>query len=157
METSDWAWVWMVLAAGALIGEMMTPGSFFLLPFAIGAGVATVAAFADGSVAMQWVLFLGVSALGSIALIPLRRRLDATPAVDGIGARRLVNQQATVLDAISAGPDGIGSIRVGREEWRAVSAGSDAIEAGATVVVVEVRGTSAVVIPDPSSPHGGTP
>lgn len=32
----------MVTCVGFLVGEMFRPGSFFLLPFALGAGIASV-------------------------------------------------------------------------------------------------------------------
>ena len=41
----DWRWVWIIATAVFAIGELTSPGSFFMLPFAIGALVATVLAF----------------------------------------------------------------------------------------------------------------
>lgn len=142
-----WRWVWLVAIGVFGVGEALIAGAFFLLPFAIGATFATIAAFAGASVAVQWALFVGVSAISAASLIPLRRRLDRTEVPSGVGSRRLIGQEATVLQAIAAGPGETGEVRVGRENWRAESAEHAAIATGATVVVTDVRGTAVVVRP----------
>lgn len=154
-DPDTWAWVWLLATGAFVVGEMLTPGSFFLLPFAVGALVACVAAFAGAGLVVQWILFLAVTAVASYAFIPLRRRLDRTETnADGIGARRLVHQPAVVLRAIPPGPDSMGMVRVGREEWRALSEDHVGIPEGATVHVVEVRGTGVVVSTNVPTPGG---
>jgi membrane protein implicated in regulation of membrane protease activity len=145
----------MVVAVLFLLGEMATPGSFFMLPFAAGAVVACVTAFAGGGIGLQWLLFVVVSGAASAALIPLRRRLDVDEPVDGVGSRRMLNQEAVVTSAVAPGPSGVGRVKVGSEEWRAESATRVGIPVGAVVRVVEVRGTSVVVAPE-ASVAGGT-
>ena len=149
----------MAVGAAFVVGEMLTPGSFFLLPFGVGAIVACVVAFAGGGIGLQWLSFLVVSAAASAALVPLRRRLDRQEPVDGIGARRLLNQQAVVIRAVEAGVDGVGRVRIGREEWRAESANRVGIPEGAVVTVVDVRGTGVVVrvVPSVQHPESSTP
>ena len=156
-DPESWRWVWLLVVALCLIGEMLTPGSFFLLPFAIGAFAACTAAFLDADVGVQWVLFVLVSAGSSAAFIPLRRRLDREEPVDGIGARRLLNQEAVVIRPVAPGPDGVGQVRIGREEWRAESINRVGIPEGAVVRVVEVRGTGVVVTPVRSTSQGAIP
>lgn len=153
-DPESWRWVWLIATGGFLIGEMATPGSFFLLPFAAGALVAFLSSFVGAGVVVQWLLFLGVSAAASAAFIPLRNRLDEVEPTDGIGSRRLLNQQAVVLRAIEPGPTGLGMVRVGREEWRAQSADHTGIPEGATVHVVEVLGTAVVVSGTPMPAKG---
>ena len=155
-DPESWRWVWLIVVALCLIGEMLTPGSFFLLPFAIGALAACIAAFLDVPTGVQWVLFVIVSAGTSAAFIPLRHRLDRDEPVDGIGARRLLNQEAVVIRPVAPGPDGVGRVLIGREEWRAESANRVGIPEGAVVKVIEVRGTGVVVVPVPSSHQGVT-
>ena len=142
-----WRWIW--LGAGVLfaLGELALAGTFFLLPFALGALVAAVLAFAGVPVPVEWLAFVGVSAVASLGFIPLRRRLDRDDESGsaGIGARRLVGQPALVIDAIDAGPHGRGTVRIGREEWRAETADGRAVEVGAVVPVIEMRGTGVVV------------
>lgn len=147
----------MVVGVAFILGEMTTPGSFFLLPFAVGAVVACVVAFADGGIGLQWLLFVVVSAIASVALIPLRRKLDLEEPTDGVGARRLLNQQAVVTSAVESGPNGVGRVQLGREEWRAESATRVGIPVGAVVKVIEVRGTCVVVAPGASAAGGRNP
>lgn len=137
----------MLVAGGFATAEIFIAGTFFMLPFAAGALAASVAAFAGAGIAVQWILFLVVSIVGAVALIPLRRRLDADGTSDGIGARRLIGAEAVLLQGISAGPTGVGEARIGREDWRAESSDRSAIVEGTAVRVVDVRGTSVVVVP----------
>jgi membrane protein implicated in regulation of membrane protease activity len=146
----------MVVAAAFFVGEMATAGTFFMLPFAIGAVVACVVAFAGGGIGIQWLLFVGASAAAFAAFIPLRRRLDVEEPLDGVGARRLLNQPAVVTRAVDPGPNGVGRVQVGREEWRAESATRVGIPVGAVVKVIEVRGTSVVVAAGASTVEGMT-
>jgi len=145
----------MVAAVVFLVGEIASPGSFFLLPFAVGAAVAAVLAFADVGLAWQWLTFVGLSAAFVAGLRPLARRLDTGSPANGIGARRLIGEVGTILEAIDGHGDQ-GQVRVHREEWRADSVDGSAIAEGTQVRVVEVRGTRIVVWPvdrpDPGVP-----
>jgi membrane protein implicated in regulation of membrane protease activity len=156
MDDDVWRWVWLLAAVGFMIGEIAVAGTFFLLPFGIGALAAAVTGFAGGSVPLQWVLFLGVSTASIAALYPLRKRFDRSENQDGIGARRLIGQAGVVLQGVPAGPDESGLVRVGREEWRAQSTDGSSIAPGTTVKIVEVRGTRVVVHPV-SAPSLGAP
>jgi membrane protein implicated in regulation of membrane protease activity len=143
-DTESWQWLWLVAAFIFAVGEILTPGSFILLPFAIGALLATVAAFADVPVAVEWLLFITASTAGLFGLRPLARRLDASVQDDGVGSRRLLGAEGTVLKEIPGQGD-LGLVRVGREEWRADSTTGAPIPAGALVRVADVRGTHVVV------------
>jgi membrane protein implicated in regulation of membrane protease activity len=145
-----WRWIWLAAAMAFTVGEMATAGSFFLLPFGLGALVASILAFVGVDVGWTWVAFIGVSGIGLAALYPLRKRLDRGEPQDGIGARRLLGQAAAVLEVIPGGPAETGLVRVGREEWRAESLDGQPIAAGTLVKVVEVRGTRVVVYPQPA-------
>jgi membrane protein implicated in regulation of membrane protease activity len=141
-----WRWVWLAAAAGFAVGEIAVAGSFFLLPFAGGALVAALVAFAGGPVALGWLAFLVVSALAVGVLRPLARRLDQAPT-QAIGATRWVGRQGYVLRDIPSGPGATGLIRLDREEWRAESLMGVPIRAGSTVLVSRVDGTRLVVLP----------
>jgi membrane protein implicated in regulation of membrane protease activity len=142
-EPETWRWVWLGAAVLFGIGEMATPGAFFLAPFGIGAVVAAALAFADAALGVQWAAFVGVSLVALIALRPLARRLDRDGASDGVGSRRLIGKDGTVLEAIE--PDHLGLVRVEREEWRAESADRGAVPVGARVLITEVQGTRVIV------------
>jgi len=154
-DPEQWRWIWMIAALAFLVGEMATPGSFFLLPFAIGAGVAAVLAFADVGLAWQWLVFVALSGAFAAALRPLARRLDVDTPTDGIGARRLIGAVGTIVEPLDGHGDH-GRVRIQREEWRAESVDGSAIPADTAVRVVDVRGTRVVVwpvdAPDPAVP-----
>lgn len=145
-DPESWRWVWLLAALAFLVGEMATPGSFVLLPFAVGAVLAAALGFLDVSVAVEWAVFLAGSAGTLIALRPLSRRLDMSLADDGVGARRLLGQQALVISDIPGSGD-LGLVRVDREDWRAESTNGAPIPSGTPVRVADVRGTRVVVAP----------
>ena len=143
-----WRWIWLVATALFVVGEVGTGGSLFLLPFAIGAFVAALLAFAGVGVLWEWVAFIGDQRrLRCVATNSLRKRLDFDTPQDGIGARRMLGQAGRVVRELPGGPDGAGSVMVGREEWRAESLDGSPIPEGAFVKVVEVRGTRLIVHP----------
>ena len=148
----QWRWIWLVAAVTFGIGEMALAGSFFLAPFAIGAGVAAALAFFGVDVTIEWAAFVAVSGSAFLALRPLARRLDAAGPVHGIGSHRQLGQRAHVLEAIT-GEHEHGLVMLGGERWRAESLDGGAIPIGATVVVEAVSGTRLVVraVPDPAS------
>jgi membrane protein implicated in regulation of membrane protease activity len=158
MEDPDmWRWIWLAAVGVFAIGEIAIAGSFFLAPFAIGAVAGAIVAFAGGSVAVQWLAFVAVSGVAAVSLVPLRRRLDRVEPQTGFGSQRLLGQHAEVLIAIPGAPGDTGTVRLGREEWRAESADRVPIAAGSVVKVVDVRGTSVVVRTEPlnAPPLGG--
>lgn len=146
MDVEIWRWIWLASAVAFVIGELLTAGSLFLLPFGVGAGAAAVLAFLDASVGTQWVAFLLISIATFAALRPVARRLEAqTPLQSGVGASRWVGKIGVVLADIPAGRTSSGTIRVDREEWRAESAEGTTIPVGTTVKVIDVTGTRLVV------------
>lgn len=144
-EVNDpmWRWLWTGLALVMGIGEIFTAG-FFLLPFAIGAGVAALLAWLGVGVLAQWLAFFGVSV---IALAYLRRYISAQDdaEVPRVGANRWVGAEGVVLEEIDP-LAARGLVRVEGEEWRATTEG-ERLPAGTLVVVTEVRGARLVVRP----------
>jgi membrane protein implicated in regulation of membrane protease activity len=140
----SWRWVWLAAAVLFGIGEMSTPGSFFLLPFALGAVVAAVLAFSDVAIVAQWGAFVAISFGSLVALRPLARRLDIGGPSEGIGSRRLIGREGVMLRGIDA-PGELGLVRIDREEWRAESTDGSLIPEGAVVRVADVQGTRVVV------------
>lgn len=145
-EPETWRWIWLGAALLFAVGEMATPGAFFMAPFAVGALVAAILAFAGASVAAEWLAFVVVSIVTFAALRPLARRLDRdVTASDGVGSRRLIGRSGMVLEPIE--PGHMGLVRIDREEWRAESAERSAVPAGAQVRVTQVEGTRVIVVP----------
>jgi membrane protein implicated in regulation of membrane protease activity len=151
MESPElWRWIWLLAAVVFGVGEMASPGTFFMLPFAVGAAVASLLAFLDLGLGVQWAAFLVVSLVILAALRPIARRLDRNEPTEGIGAKRLIGQPAHVLEDIPGGSHELGLVRIHREEWRAESVDGAPVASGATVRVVDVRGTRVVVHPIPT-------
>jgi len=142
-----WRWIWLGTVVVFVLGEAATAGTFFLLPFGIGAAAAAMLAFAGLGVGLEWLAFVAVSAASVAALRPLAKRLDAGTPVLGVGAKRWQGETAVVLQDIPAGTAATGLVRVGREEWRAESVDGSAIAVGTVVRVVDVIGTRLRVWP----------
>lgn len=142
-EPEQWRWIWLGAAVLFGIGEMATPGAFFLAPFAVGAGVAAILAFAGVSLVGEWAAFVVISVAAFMAMRPLARRLDRDHASEGIGSRRLIGRPGVVIEPI--GPTTPGLVRIDSEEWRADSVDRAPIAAGEDVRITEVTGTRVIV------------
>ncbi len=142
-DTMDdaWLWIWLGTAVIFAFGEMITAG-FFLLPFALGAGIAFLLALINVDVGIQWAVFLVVSIAALFGLQRFADREDEriTPTV---GANRYAGQRALVLEEVNRATGG-GQVRMETEEWRATTSGPP-IPAGTEVVVVGVTGSRLVV------------
>jgi membrane protein implicated in regulation of membrane protease activity len=137
------AWViWIVAAAALAAGEIFTLG-FFLGPIALAAVVAAAVAALGGSVEFQLAAFV-VGSLASLALIrPIVRRHVRTPAALRTGTAALVGEPALVVERVDSNG---GRVRIGGEVWSARAYdGAQALEPGARVTVLEIRGATALV------------
>jgi membrane protein implicated in regulation of membrane protease activity len=146
-DPTVWGVIWLVAAVVAGVGEIFAAGTFFLLPFAIGALSASLLSFLGVSLAVSWLVFVVVTFLSFMAMRPLARRMNAIESPDRVGANRLVGEQGVVLTSIPGGRAEVGMVRIHREEWRAESADERALEPGTRVRVVQVTGTRVVVEP----------
>jgi len=128
------------------IGEMHT-GGFYLLPFAVGAAAAAIAAAIGLSFLLSVLIFLVLSGLVVVGLRPIARSHRNLPPAIRTGAQALIGRHATVLERI-ANTEGVGCVRIeGGEVWTARSFDEDVvIDAGEQVEVVEIRGATALVM-----------
>jgi membrane protein implicated in regulation of membrane protease activity len=134
--------VWIVAAVLLAIGEVLTPGAFFLGPVAIAAGAAAIVALFAGGVAST-IVFILAGLLSLAVLRPIARRHVRMPQLMRTGTDALVGRKATVTQQV----DGAGGrVRIGGEEWSARSYLEDGVYAeGATVDVVKIEGATALV------------
>lgn len=143
-----WAGIYLAAAAFFGLGEISMAGTFFLLPFAIGALVASIVSLLGAPLLVSFPLFLVASFVVFLGFRPLARRLDAdTPEVAGIGANRLVGVQGTVVEAIPAVKGEAGMVKIDAEEWKADTLQGSGLEIGTSIRVLEVRGTRLLVEP----------
>jgi membrane protein implicated in regulation of membrane protease activity len=137
--------IWLVVACLLGLGEMHQ-GGFYLAPFAIGAGLATIVALLGVGGALSGVVFLLSSGIVFATLRPVARRHRRMPPSIRTGAAALVGKRALVLERI-ANEEGVGCVRIDSEVWTARSYDEDeVIDAGERVEVVEIRGATALVM-----------
>jgi membrane protein implicated in regulation of membrane protease activity len=136
--------VWTLIAVALAVGEMFTPGLFFLGPVALAALAAAVTAALGGGVGLALIVFIAAS-VASLALIrPIARRHVRMPAISRTGTDALVGSKAVVIRRVDA--DG-GRVRIGGEEWSARSFLEDQVlDEGARVEVVKIEGATALVV-----------
>src|SRR5690242_18331476 len=138
------AWlIWALVAVLLTIGELLTPGMFFLGPVALAAVVAGVAAAVGLGVVVQLLLFIAGSLATLLVLRPIARRHLRMPAALRTGAAALEGTKAVVLQRVDANG---GRVRIGGEEWSARAYMEDQVlEPGARVEVVKIEGATALV------------
>jgi membrane protein implicated in regulation of membrane protease activity len=138
------AWVaWAIFAVLLAIGEIFTPGLFFLGPIALAALAATVAAALGAAIWVQIVVF-GVGSFAAVALLrPIARAHLTMPRALRTGAAALEGAKAIVLQRVDSRG---GRVKIGGEEWSARSYMPDeAFDVGAEVEVVQIQGATALV------------
>jgi len=138
------AWLaWSIAALLLAVGEIFTPGLFFLGPVALAAVVAAVAAVAGAALWLQLLVFAG-SSLASLGFLrPLARAHIRMPPALRTGTAALQGAKATVLQRVDKTG---GRVRIGGEVWSARAYMPDLVlEPGAEVEVVEIQGATALV------------
>ncbi|MGB7055220.1 MAG: NfeD family protein [bacterium] len=139
---SNYWWIWLVLAAIFIVGEIFTAG-FFIFWFGIGAALAGILALLGVGVLWQWVSFVIIT---GILVIVSRRFAErfTKQQPPGIGADRFIGKKGVVLEDIN-NLENTGRVRIDKDEWRADSETEAIISKGNKVVVTRVDGTHLVV------------
>jgi membrane protein implicated in regulation of membrane protease activity len=138
------AWVaWAIVSVLLAVGEIFTPGLFFLGPIAVATLAATVTAALGGPVWLQVAVF-GVGSFASLGILrPIARRHLKMPHAIRTGTAALEGAKAIVLQRV----DGRGGrVKIGGEEWSARSYLTDeAFDVGMEVEVAQIQGATALV------------
>jgi membrane protein implicated in regulation of membrane protease activity len=135
--------IWAIAAIGLGIGEIMTPGLFFLGPVAVAAVAAGIVAAVGGGAVLQLIVFIAGSLASLGFLRPLARAHLHLPAMLRTGTAALVGTKATVLQRVDASG---GLVRIGGEQWTARPyMEGQVFEPGVQVEVVEIKGATALV------------
>jgi membrane protein implicated in regulation of membrane protease activity len=138
------AWlIWAIVATGLAVGEILTPGLFFLGPVAVAAIIAAALAVAGLGAAVQLLAFV-IASIASVAVLrPLARSHLHVPPMLRTGTAALVGSKALVVERVDVNG---GLVRIGGEEWSARSFMEDQVlEPGARVEVVKIEGATALV------------
>ena len=138
------AWlIWAIAAVLLSVGELFTPGMFFLGPVALAAVAAAVVALVGLGVAFQLTVFIAGSVATVAFLRPIARRHLHMPAALRTGTAALEGTKAVVLQRVDVNG---GRVRIGGEEWSARAYLEDQVlEPGARVEVVKIEGATALV------------
>jgi membrane protein implicated in regulation of membrane protease activity len=138
------AWLaWAIAALLLAVGEIFTPGLFFLGPIAIAAVVAAIVSLVVSAVWVQLLVFAGAT-LASLALLrPIARAHLRMPPALRTGTAALQGARAVVLQRVDKHG---GRVKIGGEEWSARAYMPDQVlEAGTEVEVVKIEGATALV------------
>lgn len=149
----EW-WIWVIVGVALLVGELLTPGGFYLL------FVGTAAIFVGTAIGLgmpydlwyQVFLFAALSLLFvSLARRPLMKKLKLT-AEDRAAVHDVVNETATANSAIGPGETGRAELR--GTLWNARNSSHATIEKGQRCRVASVDGLTLVVVSDGTQQGG---
>jgi membrane protein implicated in regulation of membrane protease activity len=135
--------IWAIVTLALAVGEIFTPGLFFLGPVALAAIAALIFAALGAGAVVQLIVFIAGS-VASVAFIrPIARAHLHMPSALRTGTEALTGAKAVVLRRVDS--DG-GLVRIGGEEWsaRAYMEGQ-VFEPGDRVEVVKIEGATALV------------
>jgi len=138
------AWViWAIVAVLLAVGEIFTPGLFFLGPIALAALAATIVAALGGGIWIQIIVF-GLGSFAAVGLLrPIARRHLKMPHALRTGAAALEGAKAVVLQRVDSRG---GRVKIGGEEWSARSYMPDEeFDVGTEVEVAQIQGATALV------------
>ncbi|HEX4526057.1 MAG TPA: NfeD family protein [Gaiellaceae bacterium] len=135
--------IWVVVAVALAIGEVLTPGLFFLGPVALAAAVAAVASLLGAGAVGSFAVFI-VCSVASLALLrPIARRHVRMPTLSRTGTDALVGRKGVVTQRVDAVG---GRVRIGGEEWSARSyLDGEVFAEGQTVDIIQIEGVTALV------------
>jgi membrane protein implicated in regulation of membrane protease activity len=138
----DWV-IWAIAAVALGIGEIFTPGLFFLGPIAAAAVAAAFAALVGLGIVVQLIVFV-VGALASLAFLrPIARAHLRMPTETRTGTAALVGRKALVVQRVDIHS---GLVRIGGEEWSARAFfDEEVLDPGTSVEVAKIEGATALV------------
>jgi membrane protein implicated in regulation of membrane protease activity len=145
-----WLWLaWLVLGL-VLVGVEVHSQAFFAIFLAFGALAAALVVGVGLPLWLSAVVFAGVAIGGVVTLRPAikhvaERRSGPRLALPG-SSDSLVGQRALTLDAVGD-EHHPGHARLAGERWLAVTDEPGGVNAETQVMVVDVRGTTLVVMP----------
>ena len=135
--------IWAIVALALAVGEIFTPGLFFLGPVALAALLALIVALLGAGAVVQVIVFIAGAAASLLLIRPIAKAHLRVPAALRTGTAALEGAKALVLQRVDA--DG-GRVRIGGEEWSARAfMDGDVYEPGERVEVVKIEGATALV------------
>lgn len=135
--------LWVLLTVALAVGELLTPGLFFLGPVALAAGAAALSALLGAGAIGSLLVFIGGSLASLGVLRPIARRHVRLPALSRTGTDALVGRKALVTRRVDAHG---GRVTIGGAEWSARAYVDDQVlPEGQTVDIIQIEGATALV------------
>ncbi len=138
----EW-WIWIVLGLALFVGELITPGGFYILFFGIGAVIVGGLAGFDlaGPVWFQVILF---SVISVITLWLFRERLlKVTQGAAPYNVDTMVGETAVLMEEIPS--NGIGKAEMRGTSWTARNIGEKPLARGERCRVERIEGLTLFV------------
>lgn len=137
-------WMWVVLGMVLLLGEVLTPGGFFIIFFGAAAVVVGLlkALGLEMALSYELMLYAVLSVMGLLFFRkPLQQRFkQLTP---DIAVDEMAGEVAKAVDEIAAGATG--KVEMRGTTWNAVNSGESALAKGEECVVEKVSGLTLTV------------
>ncbi len=138
--------VWIILGIVFVIVEIFDP-AFFFIALGIGAiatGLLSLLHLVGGSVALQIILFALISFIAFLFTRKVGKRVLRNAGGE-TNVYALKGKGGRITKAVPA--EGKGYVKIGGEEWVAVSADSKPIAEDARVTVIDIDGNKLIVSP----------
>ncbi|CAN5244511.1 NfeD family protein [soil metagenome] len=144
------AWLfWFLLAMFMLGAELLVAFTLYAGSIALAALVASAVAALDGSLELQILAFIVISALSILFVRPVARRHLIVDDKVKVGHEALVGKRAMVLQDVTVDS---GRVKIEGDVWSArVEDEGVVLSAGQRVEVVTFRGANAIVAAETSA------
>ncbi len=135
--------LWVLIAVALAVGEVLTPGLFFLGPVALAAGAAAAAAVLGAGTLGSLIVFIICSVASLGILRPIARSHVRLPALSRTGTDAMIGRKGIVTQQVDCHG---GRVRIGGEEWSARAYLDDQVlPEGRTVDIIQIEGVTALV------------
>jgi membrane protein implicated in regulation of membrane protease activity len=135
--------LWVLIAVALAVGEVLTPGLFFLGPVALAAGAAAAASLLGAGALGSLVVFIVCSVASLAILRPIARSHLRLPALSRTGTDAMIGRKGVVTKRVDRNG---GRVRIGGEEWSARAYLDDQVlPEGSTVDIIQIEGVTALV------------
>jgi membrane protein implicated in regulation of membrane protease activity len=134
---------WVLIAVALAVGEVLTPGLFFLGPVALAAGAAAAAALLGAGTLGSLIVFIVCSVASLAILRPIARSHLRLPALSRTGTDAMIGRKGVVTKQVDRHG---GRVRIGGEEWSARAYLDDQVlPVGSSVDIIQIEGVTALV------------
>lgn len=140
-----WHW-WLILAIVLMIAEVLT-SDFLLATFGIACLAGSAVAGFGADLTWQLAAFAVAAAMCLAVVRPaVKRWLYQSGEKLKTNTDSMIGRRGTVVDD-AAGDDAPGRVKIGGEEWRAVSGSGAMLPAGTVVEIVSLDGSTVTIRP----------